>query len=132
MSTYAQTTRGIKVSVEPIFLADQSEPADNHYVWAYRVEIENHGAETVQLRARFWRIVDAHGRRHDVRGMGVVGEQPTLKPGEKFTYTSGTPLSAPSGLMSGNYQMQSAAGDLFEVAIPAFSLDSPHDIRRVN
>ncbi len=132
MTNYASVTRNIRVSVEPHYLGDQSEPDENYYVWAYRVEIENEGQETVQLQSRYWRIVDALGRTQEVRGEGVVGEQPVLRPGEKFEYTSGTPLQAPSGMMGGNYQMQTSGGDLFEVEIPLFSLDSPHEIRRVH
>jgi ApaG protein len=118
--------------VEPIYLSDQSAPEDDYYVWAYKVEIENKGAETVQIRSRFWRITDSFGRTQESRGLGVVGEQPVIKPGEKFEYTSGTPLTAPSGMMGGNYQVQTTAGDLFEVEIPMFSLDSPHDIKRMH
>jgi ApaG protein len=127
---YHKTTRDICITVRPIYLDDQSSPGDNHYVWAYQVKIENRGAETVQLRTRYWRITDAKGRVQEVRGDGVVGEQPTLKPGESFEYTSGTPLSTPSGFMVGAYQLVTAAGEGFEAAIPAFSLDSPHDYSR--
>jgi ApaG protein len=100
MSNYSSTTRDISVSVEPIYLSDQSAPEDDYYVWAYKVEIENKGKETVQIRSRFWRITDSFGRTQETRGMGVVGEQPVIKPGEKFEYTSGTPLQAPSGMMA--------------------------------
>jgi ApaG protein len=96
------------------------------------VHIENQGGETVQLRSRHWRITDSLGRVQEVRGAGVVGEQPVLKPGETFEYTSGTPLPTPSGIMSGTYQMETPAGERFDVAIPAFSLDSPHQTARIN
>jgi ApaG protein len=129
---YEQTTRAIKVVVKPIFLEDQSSPADNHYVWAYHVRIENGGAETVQLRRRHWQITDAIGRIQEVRGAGVVGEQPVLHPGDAFEYTSGTPLPTPSGIMVGSYEMETRDGATFEVAIPAFSLDSPHQQVRIN
>jgi ApaG protein len=129
---YEQTTRAIKVVVKPIYLEDQSSPADNHYVWAYQVRIENQGGETVQLRRRHWRITDAMGRLQEVRGPGVVGEQPVLNPGEAFEYTSGTPLPTPSGIMVGSYEMETRDGATFEVAIPAFSLDSPHQSVRIN
>jgi ApaG protein len=132
MSNYSSTTRNISVSVEPIYLSDQSAPEDDYYVWAYKVEIENKSQQTVQIRSRVWRITDSYGRTQETRGLGIVGEQPVLKPGEKFEYTSGTPLLAPSGIMGGNYQMQTPDGDLFEVEIPLFSLDSPHDIRRMH
>lgn len=129
---YSQTTRSISVSVRPIYLEDQSSPTENYYVWAYQVRIENEGMETVQLRSRYWRITDAMGRVQEVRGPGVVGEQPVLKPGDSFEYTSGTPLSTPSGIMVGTYQMVTGDGESFDVAIPAFSLDSPHHAGRLN
>ncbi|MFQ5955046.1 MAG: Co2+/Mg2+ efflux protein ApaG [Kiloniellales bacterium] len=123
---YAKTTRDITVSVTPFYLEEQSSPPDNHFVWAYQVRIENNGDETVQLRTRYWRITDSQGRVQEVRGAGVVGEQPVLRPGETFEYTSGTPLPTPSGIMVGSYQVQLDDGMLFDIAIPAFSLDSPH------
>ena len=129
---YTATTRLIHVTVEPTYLDDQSVPIDDHYVWAYRVTIRNDGTETVQLLNRHWRITDSLGRLQEVRGAGVVGEQPVLKPGEAFEYTSGTPLPTPSGIMVGSYEMTNATGERFEVEIPAFSLDSPHQARRVN
>lgn len=129
---YSSTTRSIRVSVEPIYLDDQSSPSDDHYVWAYQVKIQNEGIETVQLLNRHWRITDAMGRVQEVRGPGVVGEQPTLKPGEAFEYTSGTPLATPSGIMVGTYEMETPAGERFDVDIPAFSLDSPYQQRQVN
>ena len=124
---YSATTRSIQVTVEPIYLEDQSSPGDNQYVWAYRVRIENFGRDTVQLRTRHWKITDAFGRTQEVKGAGVIGEQPVLAPGKAYEYTSGTPLPTPSGIMVGSYQMQDAAsGETFDVAIPAFSLDSPY------
>lgn len=129
---YSQITRSIKVVVKPTYLEDQSSPSDNHYVWAYHVRIENQGEETVQLRRRHWKITDAMGRMQEVRGAGVVGEQPVLKPGASFEYTSGTPLPTPSGIMVGSYEMETNAGTSFDVAIPAFSLDSPHQPIRLN
>ncbi len=129
---YNRTTGNISVSVTPVFLEDQSEPDENHFVWAYQVRIENRGADTVQLRSRYWHITDANGLVQEVRGAGVVGEQPVLGPGESFEYTSGTPLNTPSGIMVGSYEMQTNAGDLIEVDIPAFSLDSPHQVVRPN
>ncbi|HYD99135.1 MAG TPA: Co2+/Mg2+ efflux protein ApaG [Alphaproteobacteria bacterium] len=129
---YSQTTRGIRVSVQPMWLEDQSAPAENRYVWAYRVRIENEGGETVQLRSRYWRITDCLGRVQEVRGPGVVGEQPRLEPGQAFEYTSGTPLAAPSGIMVGSYQMEAEGGERFDIAIPAFSLDSPYQAVSLN
>ena len=129
---YTQTTRGITVTVQPIFLDDQSSPAEGHYVWAYRVRIQNNGDDTVQLMRRHWKITDAMGRMQEVQGAGVVGEQPVLEPGETFESTSGTPLPTPSGIMLGSYQMETDDGETFDVAIPAFSLDSPHEVHRLN
>ncbi len=128
---YSIETREIVVSVEPVYLEDQSSPTEGHYVWAYHVRIENRGRETVQLRNRYWRITDSAGRIQEVRGAGVVGVEPVLTPGESFEYTSGTPLNAPSGIMVGSYEMETPTGDRFDVDIPAFSLDSPHDPAQV-
>lgn len=122
---YSSVTRSIRVTVEPTYLEDQSSPGEGHYVWAYHVRIENEGEETVQLRNRHWRITDSQGRVHEVRGAGVVGKKPVLQPGQAFEYTSGTPLSTPSGIMVGTYEMVDETGEAFDVAIPAFSLDSP-------
>lgn len=129
---YSETTRSIKVTVRPFYLEDQSSPTDNRYVWAYHVRIDNLGGETVQLRTRHWRITDGLGRIQEVRGPGVVGEQPVIEPGKYFEYTSGTPLSTPSGIMAGSYQMETPDGRSFNVAIPPFSLDSPHQPVRLN
>jgi ApaG protein len=123
---YVATTRAIRVSVRSFYLADQSRPDDSHYVWAYRVRIDNTGAETVQLLARSWIITDAMGRIQRVHGQGVIGQQPILDPGDTFEYTSGTPLETPSGFMGGTYHMSlPGSGERFDVAIPTFSLDSP-------
>ncbi len=129
---YEETTRAIRITVKPTYLEDQSEPDQSHYVFAYQVRIENNGGETVQLRNRHWRITDEGGRCQEVRGAGVVGEQPILNPGDSFEYTSGTPLSTPSGIMVGSYEMETAAGERFDVAIPAFSLDSPYARKQMN
>lgn len=129
---YAETTGGITVSVKPYYLEDQSTPDEDHYVWAYHVRIENNRPETVQLLTRYWSITDSRGSMHEVRGDGVVGEQPVLHPGESFEYTSGTPLTTPSGIMAGSYGMSSEDGGRFDVEIPAFSLDSPHQETRLH
>jgi ApaG protein len=129
---YSEITRSIRISVEPFYVAEQSEPAQERWVFGYRVTIENQGAETVQLLSRYWRITDGLGRVVEVRGEGVVGEQPRLEPGESFRYTSGTPLPTPTGIMVGSYQMTTEDGERFEVAIPAFSLDAPGSRGRVN
>jgi len=129
---YSETTRSIKVTVKPVYLEDRSSPVEDHYVWAYHVRIENQGEETVQLRNRHWKITDSQGRMQEVRGPGVIGEQPVLAPGESFEYTSGTPLPTPSGIMVGSYQMETRTGESFWVQVPAFSLDSPHQAVRLN
>jgi ApaG protein len=126
---YRAVTRSIQVTVEPSFVEDESSPGDGRYVWAYRIEIVNLGLESVQLRSRFWRITDGIGRTEEVRGRGVVGKEPLLKPGESFEYTSGCPLTTPSGIMVGSYQMQTESGEMFVVDIPAFSLDMPNQAR---
>ena len=126
---YRETTRAIQVTVEPNFVEAESSPDEGRYFWAYKIEISNLGEEVVQLRSRHWRITDASGRTEEVHGAGVVGKQPVLKPGETFSYTSGCPLPTSSGIMVGSYQMQNDAGELFSIAIPAFSLDLP-DVRR--
>ena len=129
---YEAVTDGIKVSVTPFFLEDQSSPDEDHFVWAYQIVIENLGDETVQLRNRYWRITNANGQVEEVEGPGVVGEQPVLNPGDSFQYTSGAPLNTASGIMVGSYEMEGADGRMFDVAIPAFSLDSPHQTVRLN
>ena len=130
---YALTTRGVMVTVRSFFLADQSSPDENRFVWAYRVRIENQGQETVRLMRRTWQITDARGRTQHVHGPGVIGEQPLLGPGQSFEYTSGTPLDTPSGIMVGAYHMVvPESGETFDVAIPAFSLDSPHQGGRIH
>jgi len=120
------------VTVRPQYLPDQSDPAKSQYVWAYQVRIENKGDITVQLRSRHWKITDGLGRRQEVKGAGVVGKTPRLRPGEMFEYTSGTPLSTSSGFMGGTYQMVSEAGENFDIEIPTFSLDTPNDSRQLN
>lgn len=129
---YSETTRGITVTVEPQYLEDQSTPSDHHFVWAYHVRIQNGSADTVQLLHRHWKITDAWGRLQEVRGAGVIGEQPVIRPGESFEYTSGTPLPTASGIMSGSYEMENQHGERFDIGVPAFSLDSPHEIMRLN
>jgi ApaG protein len=129
---YRETTRDIQVTVEPSFVEAESSPENSHYFWAYKIEIQNLGGEVVRLRSRHWRITDANGRIEEVRGAGVVGKQPVLKPGESFAYTSGCPLTTPSGIMVGTYQMQAEDGELFSIAIPAFSLDVPNAPRTMN
>ena len=129
---YVQQTGAIEIRVEPQFIEEESSPAEGVYFWAYTIKIRNLGAETVRLRSRYWRITDANGRVQEVRGPGVVGEQPILTSGEQFQYTSGCPLGTPSGIMVGTYTMESASGERFNVDVPAFSLDSPHAKRVLN
>jgi len=129
---YVRRTKDVVVRVEPEFLAEQSSPADDRFIWAYTVEIENQTGEDMQVVERFWQITDRNGQVQEVRGEGVVGEKPNLKPGEIFRYTSGAPLTAPSGVMLGTYQMQTPDGECFDVEIPAFSLDSPFEARSIN
>ena len=127
---YRAITRQIEVTVEPNFLPGRSSVEKSEYFWSYTIVITNSGKEKVQLQTRHWIITDATGRRHEVRGEGVIGEQPVLAPGERFEYTSGVPLPTTSGFMTGSYQMVSESGERFEIAVPTFSLDSP-DSRRV-
>jgi ApaG protein len=129
---YEQVTRSIRVRVRPEYLEAQSAPEDGRYFWSYTVEILNEGSETVQLRSRYWRITDANGHVEEVRGPGVVGKTPVLGPGESFEYTSGCPLKTTSGIMVGSYQMSKIDGAVIEIAIPAFSLDSPFARRSLN
>jgi ApaG protein len=123
---YTATTRGITVSVEPTYLDARSSPDDAQYFWAYRVIIENHGQETVQLLSRHWMISNSRGELTEVKGTGVIGEQPVLKPGGSHEYTSGAPLDTPSGMMGGAYQMESETGERFDIEIPTFSLHRPN------
>lgn len=129
---YRAVTRNIQVTVLPEFLADRSDPSESQFVWAYTIEIANLGDIDVQLVSRHWRITDGEGRLDEVRGPGVVGEQPILKPGDSFRYTSGCPLRTPSGIMTGSYHMIDGNGAAFDIDIPAFSLDSPFARRVLN
>lgn len=129
---YEATTNDITVKVVPNFLEEDSAPLRDYYFWAYTVDILNEGKQRVQLLARHWQITDMQGRTQEVRGAGVVGEQPTLDPGENFRYTSGVPLRTPSGIMLGWYTMETEDGETFEVEVPAFSLDSPYAASRPN
>ncbi|GAB4470793.1 MAG: Co2+/Mg2+ efflux protein ApaG [Burkholderiaceae bacterium] len=113
------------VSVQPRFVPEQSDPAHGRYVFAYTVTVRNTGAVAAQLVSRHWIITDGEGRVHEVRGLGVVGEQPLLAPGEVFEYTSGCPLETPVGTMRGSYQCVADDGTHFEAAIPEFVLSVP-------
>ncbi len=130
---YQAQTGDLVVWVKPSYLPEQSDPSERRWVWAYQVEIENQGRRTVQLLSRHWIITDAVGRVEQVKGPGVIGEQPVLGPGEVFTYASGCPLPTSSGVMAGRFQMKLVGGgELFEIEIPAFSLDLPEARRVVN
>ena len=131
-TSYVANTRGIVVSVEPTYLETRSSPEISQYFWAYRVIIENQGRETVHLLSRHWMITNARGELTEVKGPGVVGEQPVLKPGERFEYTSGAPLNTPWGMMGGAYQMETESGERFDIEIPTFSLDRPNQSRFLN
>ena len=126
---YRAVTQNIQVTVTPSYLPDKSSAEHARFFWAYKIEIVNLGDLTVQLKTRHWRITDAHGRVQEVRGPGVVGEQPVLKPGGRFEYTSGVPLTTATGMMAGSYQMEAETGEVFDVEVPGFSLDSPHNKR---
>ncbi|NVJ69973.1 MAG: Co2+/Mg2+ efflux protein ApaG [Alphaproteobacteria bacterium] len=130
--TYEAETEGVHVAVQSYFLSEQSDPEAQQYVWAYRIRITNKSASPVRLLNRHWVITDSTGGVHEVQGEGVVGEQPTINPGDHFIYTSGTPLGTPSGFMQGSYGMRRADGATFDVEIPAFSLDSPHTSLNIN
>ena len=129
---YRAVTRKIEVTVTPRFSSERSSPANGYYFWSYTIDIANHGSETVQLKTRHWQITDAMGRLQEVKGPGVVGEEPTLKPGESFEYTSGVPLPTPSGFMTGSYGMVDDDGEAFDIEIPAFSLDATPGGRTLN
>ena len=122
---YRALTKDIEVTVDPYYLEEQSDPDDDRYVWGYKVVISNNSNSAIRLLNRYWHITDQNGQVDEVIGPGVVGEQPKLKPGDTYEYSSGCPLDTPSGMMFGHYQMENDEGEIFEVAIPAFSLDSP-------
>jgi ApaG protein len=126
---YQAVTRGISVTVTPRYMPEESSPEQGRYFFAYTVEIINGSLDRIQLRSRYWRITDEHGHVQEVRGAGVVGEEPVLGPGESFSYTSGCPLPTPSGTMQGTYLMETAGGETFDAEIPAFSLDIPRTKR---
>lgn len=129
---YRAVTRDIEVTVSPRFMSDRSAPEKSQFFWAYTIEISNNGREAVQLKTRYWHITDAMGRVQEVRGAGVVGEEPVIAPGESFEYTSGVPLPTSSGFMTGSYGMITESGEHFDIQIPAFSLDSSLASRTIN
>ncbi|WP_374763105.1 Co2+/Mg2+ efflux protein ApaG [Yunchengibacter salinarum] len=130
--TFEEETDGVRVAVQSYFLEDQSEPDTGQYVWAYRIRLHNERPTPVQLLTRHWIITNGLGEEHEVKGEGVIGEQPVIDPGEAFVYTSGTPLDTPTGFMRGSYGMRAEDGSRFTVTVPTFSLDSPFQTTRIN
>ncbi|HVN84846.1 MAG TPA: Co2+/Mg2+ efflux protein ApaG [Candidatus Binatia bacterium] len=128
MSTSEATTRGIRIRVRSQYVPERSDPVRSQFFFAYTVQIANQGAETAQLVSRHWIITDAHGHVEEVKGPGVVGEQPVLAPGESFEYTSACPLATPFGTMHGTYQMVTPNGERFDAEIAQFVLTEPHAI----
>ena len=129
---YEQRTKNVIVRVEPEFLAEQSNPSESRFIWAYTVEIDNQSGGDLTVTDRFWQIADSGGQVHEVRAAGVVGETPKVKAGEVFRYTSGAPLTAPSGMMRGSYTVRSESGESFDIIVPTFLLDSPHEGLNLN
>lgn len=127
-SSSEAVTNNVRVGVESRYAADQSQPFQSHWFFHYTVRISNEGDETVQLLSRHWIITDGAGRVEEVRGSGVVGEQPVLAPGETFEYTSGCPLKTSTGSMRGTYQMVSEDGTHFDVEIAPFMLAEPYTV----
>ncbi len=119
------STFNIQINAQVKHLEEQSDVADNRYVFSYTITLTNNGADTVQLLSRHWVITDSNNQVQEVRGQGVVGEQPVIKPGQSFGYTSGTVLSTPVGTMTGSYQMVAEDGTKFDAPIPQFVLSVP-------
>lgn len=122
---YSLVTEDVRVSVKTNFVDDQSDINQNLWVWAYHILIENNRDEAIQLIDRYWKITDETGHIQEVKGSGVIGQQPVIKPKNSFQYSSGTPLSKPSGFMNGEYNMICERNKSFKIIIPTFSLDSP-------
>lgn len=118
----------IEIKVKSQYLPEQSIPDENRYVFSYIITIANHGVEQVQLISRHWIITDETSAVQEVKGLGVVGQQPFIDPGQSYTYNSGAVLATPTGTMEGSYQMQSATQNSFEVAIPTFALIPPEKL----
>lgn len=128
MFTSEAVTRGVRVSVESEYAPERSQPLKNQWFFLYTITIVNEGTQTVQLMTRHWVITDGTGHVEEVRGPGVVGKQPLLRPGESFEYTSGCPLSTPFGVMEGTYQMVTDGGEQFDVKIAPFTLSEPYTV----
>jgi ApaG protein len=131
---YSQSTESLKVTVIPKYQDDLSSPYENYYVWSYSIYIENNSEVTVKLSSRYWRIIDANGKVQEINGPGVIGQQPILRPGEAFEYTSHAQLKTSSGIMEGNYTMLLVDKENreIEIKIPTFSLDNPYEIMNLN
>lgn len=127
-STSQAVTRGIRVDVRARFMPERSDPGESEWLFAYTITISNEGAKTVQLLSRHWVITDANGKVEEIRGHGVLGQQPILAPGQAFEYSSACPLETPFGVMQGTYQMVTPEGDHFDIAIAPFSLHEPYAI----
>lgn len=132
MNNNEQLSNKISVTSKPVFLEEESSPDADQFVWAYHITIKNTSNTAITLRKRYWLITESRGIQQEISGPGVVGQEPTLSPGESFVYTSGAVLSSPSGIMEGDYEMECPTGDLFMVSIPPFSLDSPHENLLIN
>lgn len=128
MFTSEATTRGVRVSVQSEYAPERSRPEDQQWFFLYTITITNTGEDTVQLLSRHWVITDAEGHIEEVRGPGVVGQQPVLDPGESFTYTSGCPLGTAFGTMEGTYQMTTRAGERFDARVAPFTLSEPYTV----
>ena len=124
----SDSTNKINVEIMPAYIADQSDPSNDHYVFAYTVTIRNEGNKPARLLTRHWIITDGDGQVQEVRGEGVIGEQPRLSPGEYFEYTSGTFMNTPVGTMHGSYQMITDSGETFDAEIPNFTLAVPNTL----
>jgi ApaG protein len=124
---YEAVTDGVRIRVRPRFLHDESEPTRSRYMWSYTIDVENESERVWTIARRHWQIIDSAGRMQAVDGDGVIGQTPTLGPGERFTYMSGAPLATPSGIMSGTYDLVGEDGQEMVAIIPTFSLDSPYD-----
>jgi len=129
---YTSTTHNVTVLVTPTFVEPDSDPTNHVYLWAYSVTIQNQRLDQITLRSRFWHITDGKGRVEEVSGIGVVGEQSMIMPGEQFNYSSGCPLNTPSGIMTGHYTMMTGSGEALKIEIPTFSLDLPNTSRLLN
>ncbi len=128
MFTSESVTRGIRVNVVSQYAPERSRPAEQEWFFLYTITITNEGQEPVQLRSRHWIITDGAGHIEEVKGPGVIGQQPVLASGESFTYTSGCPLPTPFGLMEGTYQMTAHTGETFDVKISPFTLSEPYTV----